>query len=479
MRRPALALVLLSLLALAAAPAANAASRLVIKGRGWGHGIGMSQYGAYGYAQHGWDFRAILGHYFSETSLLTVSPAPTVRVLLQSGSRTTVTGAVAADDRTLDPTKTYRARAANGRVALLSPTGRRLATVDAPLRFEAPEGGSLVLRGTAANGLRDSRYRGAIEVRPSGSRVVAINALGLEDYVRGVVSGESPSSWPAAALEAQAVAARSYAITTNVGTRDDGIDQYADTRSQVYRGVAAEYPSTDAAVRATRGLVVAYQGRPVTTFFFSTSGGRTENIEYSFIGALPRPWLRGVDDPFDSISPRHTWGPVKLSGSSAASRLRGLVRGGFRGIKVTERGTSPRIVRAQVLGTRGATAVTGPTLRARLGLFDTWASFTYMSSNVKKPKPPAEQPPPTGDPQTGGDPAPAAAAARRLPVLTGRVDRARRGQTIKIQRRAGRGWRTVALTGAGRRGAYRATLPGRGVFRVVWRGLPGPSVRVR
>jgi stage II sporulation protein D len=306
--------------------------------------------------------------------------------------------------------------------------------------------------------------------------VLAINALGLEDYVRGVVSGESPSSWPAAALQAQAVAARSYAITTNVGTRDDGIDQYADVRSQVYRGVAAEFASTDAAVRATRGLVVAYQGRPVTTFFFSTSGGHTENVEYSFIGSLPRPWLRGVDDPFDDISPRHTWGPIRLTGSSAASKLRGLVHGSFRGIKVTQRGTSPRIVRAQVLGSRGATAVTGPTLRSRFGLFDTWASFTYVSSKVKKPKPTPE---PQPDPQSGGLAPPATIAAAPRTFLTGRVDRARRGQAIALQRRAAHGWRTVRRTKAGRAGAYRVAAPAGGTFRVVWRGIAGPSVRVR
>jgi stage II sporulation protein D len=477
MRRSALVLLALTLLTLAAAPAANAATRFVIKGHGWGHGIGMSQWGALGYAQHGFTFRDILDHYYSETSLVTVSPSPSVRVLLQSGSRTRVSGAVAAADRALDPAKTYGARAvAGGRVALLSPTGRKLATVDPPLAFQAPDGGSVVLRGTAANGLRDSRYRGAIEVRPSGSRVLAINALGLEDYVRGVVSGESPSSWPAAALQAQAVAARSYAVTTNVGTRDDGIDQYADVRSQVYRGVAAEVPSTDAAVRATRGLVVAYQGRPVTTFFFSTSGGHTENVEYSFIGALPRPWLRGVDDPFDSVSPRHTWGPIRLTGSGAASRLRGLVRGSFRGIKVLQRGSSPRIVRAQVLGTRGATAVSGPTLRARLGLFDTWASFTYMSSTVKKPKP---KPKPEPDPQSGGLAPPATTAAVARTMLTGRIDRARRGQAIAIQRRTARGWRTVGSTRARRAGAYRAPAPSGGTLRVVWHGIAGPSLRVR
>src|SRR5206468_3589387 len=82
-----------------------------------------------------------------------------------------------------------------------------------------------------------------------------VDAVGLEDYVRGVVSRESPASWPAAALQAQAVAARTYAVTTSGGAATRGFDQYPDQRSQVYGGVSAEKPSTDAAVAATSGLV--------------------------------------------------------------------------------------------------------------------------------------------------------------------------------------------------------------------------------
>ena len=232
-------------------------------------------------------------------------------------------------------------------------------------------------RATGATAARWSSAR-------SARRLQAINALGLEDYVRGVVSAESPSTWPAEALKAQAVAARTYAVTTNVGTTTDGIDQYADTRSQMYKGVAAEYPSTDAAVAATAGQVVAQNGKPVTTYFFSTSGGHTENVEDSFIGALPRTWLKGVDDPFDAVSPRHNWGPFTFSQATVQAKLKGLVRGSFRGITVLERGASPRIVRAEVDGTNGVTQVTGPQLRTRLGLFDTWATFTYISGSKKQ-----------------------------------------------------------------------------------------------
>jgi stage II sporulation protein D len=384
MRRIAASLSLTLAAALALAPGAPAAGRLVVKGHGFGHGIGMSQYGALGYAQHGSSYRDILGHYYEQTNVVPLADPPDVRVLLQTTRRVVVSGVVAAGSRKLKATSSYSVGASGGRVSLYAASGRRLGTYAAPLRLSAPKAGAFRLRGAAANGTRNGRYRGALELRVVGSRVEAINALNLEDYVRGVVSAESPSTWPAEALKAQAVAARTYAVTTNVGTTTDGIDQYADTRSQMYKGVAAEFPSTDAAVAATNDEVVAQDGKPVTTYFFSTSGGHTENIEDSFIGALPRTWLKGVDDPFDSVSPRHNWGPFTFSQASVQAKLKGLIRGSFRGITVLERGASPRIVRAEVDGTNGVTQVTGPQLRTRLGLFDTWASFTYISGTKKQ-----------------------------------------------------------------------------------------------
>jgi stage II sporulation protein D len=384
MRRIAASFSLALAATLALAPGAPAAGRLVITGHGFGHGIGMSQYGALGYAQHGASYRDILGHYYEQTDVVLLTNPPDVRVLLQTTRRAVVSGVVAAGSRKLKAASSYSVGASGGRVSLYAASGRRLGTYAAPLRLAAPKAGAFTLRGAAANGTRNGRYRGALELRAVGGRVQAINALDLEDYVRGVVSAESPSTWPAEALKAQAVAARTYAVTTNVGTTSDGIDQYADTRSQMYKGVAAEYPSTDAAVTATNDEVVAQNGKPVTTYFFSTSGGHTENIEDSFIGALPRAWLKGVDDPFDGVSPRHNWGPFTFSQATVQAKLKGLVRGSFRGITVLERGTSPRIVRAEVDGTNGVTQVTGPELRSRLGLFDTWASFTYISGSKKK-----------------------------------------------------------------------------------------------
>jgi stage II sporulation protein D len=466
------------------ASAQAAKSSFVIRGAGFGHGIGLSQYGADGYAQHGFGYRDIVGHYYSGTGLATVSPSPTVRVLLESAAAPSFTGAAKAGDRILDPAKTYSVvRAGANSVTLRGPAGHDLAGFDGTLRVTGP--GPLRLNGAAGNGVRDGRYRGALEFRTGlFGGVSAINALGLEDYIRGVVSAESPASWPAAALEAQAVVARSYAITTDAGSANDGFTAYPDTRSQMYRGVAAEFASTETAVNATKGQVVTYSGKPVVTYFFSTSGGKTENVENSFVGALPRPWLKGVDDPFDSVSPRHRWGPYRMTLAQAGAKLGGLVKGRFKSIKVLERGFSPRVVHAQVIGTRGRTNVTGADLRRRFGLYDSWAYYTSITSKAKKVTPagtPAPIPGGQADAGSGGTApaAPAGTARAGRTALSGTIAPARRGSWLRIQRRAGAHWVTYAWTTVGAHGRYDVRLGAPGAYRVLLRGAAGPTITVR
>ncbi len=325
----ALVVLATALACVVAAPAgADAATDLVISGGGYGHGIGMSQEGALGYAEHGFSYQQILAHYYSGTSIGTAPANAKVRVLI-------------------------------------------------------------------------------------GSKV---HKIALETYVRGVVSAEVSASWPLAALEAQAVASRTYALTSHAGGAK--FDVYADTRSQVYRGVAAQTPQTDAAVAATAGQVVTYAGKPAITYFFASSGGRTENIENSFIGAEPEPWLRGVVDQYEPHADHHTW-KLTLSFAAAAAKLRGLVRGSFEGIEVVKRGFSPRIVSAYVLGSGGRTAVSGPTLAERLGLYSAWAYFSTAEGPTIKPEPDRSGGSPLTSPAPGAAPAPAPAAEEGGGVAAG------------------------------------------------------------
>ena len=374
-----LALVLLLLTASAAG-----ASPYVIRGRGYGHGVGMSQWGAYGFARHGRAYDWILRHYYRGTTLGT-APDRAVRVLLQSGQPSiSFAGATSAGAVKLRAARTYTARLRrDGRIAL---NGRAL---PAPLLVSSA-GGAVRLGGRALNGVLDGAYRGAIELSASSvGGLTAVNVVDLEGYVKGVVPAEVPASWPGEALKAQAVAARSYALATQ------GL-LFPDTRSQVYKGLDGEAARSDAAVDATSRRVVLYHGRIAITYFFSASGGHTENVEDVFYGAPRRPYLRGVKDPFDGSAPRHRW-QVSLTTAQVQARLAGLVKGSFRGIRVLARGDSPRVVWAEVVGSSGVTHVRGATLEARLGLYDTWAYFPSLGgsrrSRAQAPSVAGRQPP--------------------------------------------------------------------------------------
>ena len=465
------------------APAAQGATSLVLRGAGYGHGVGMSQYGTLGFAQHGWDYRRILSYYYQGTTIGKLTTSPTVRVLLQSGhSRYVVSGAASAGTLTLDPKIAYTAVLSKGKVVLRKGS-KDLGTVDGTLRLMAPAGGAVTLSGPASNGVSGGAYRGAIDVTRSGSGLIAVNTLPMEQYVAGVISAEVSASWPAEALKVQAVAARSYAMTTNAGGLGALFTQYADTRSQMYRGVRAETPATNAAAKATANEVVTYAGEPVVTYFFSTSGGHTENVENSFIGSDPKPWLKGVPDPYDGVSPSHRWGPLKFTLSDATRRLSGYVQGRLKRIRVVQRGVSPRIVRAQIVGTRGTSAITGPQLRRAFGLKDSWIIFRSFSTDVtKKPAVTTPAPKPT-DPGSGriGGPGPGtggAASAARAPrlVVTGRISPARAGRWATVERLTGTRWTQAVDVLLGDGGRYRSTLPGPGTYRVRFGDMTGPEV---
>jgi stage II sporulation protein D len=340
----------------------------VVKGAGFGHGVGMSQYGAYGYAKHGFRYDQILTHYYTGTTIGSTADR-SVRVLLRDGARSiSFRGAGSACGAGLSPGKGYVAKRKGSGVVVRNKKGRRIARCGAAMTAVGSPTVTVGGKGT---------YRGSLEVRASGSSLQAINVVEVEDYVRGVVAEESPASWPIEALKAQAVAVRSYALSS--GIRGGSFDLYDDTRSQAYGGVGAETAKTDQAVSATHLQVVLYAGKVAQTFFFSTSGGHTENNELSSLGfgQPPVPYLRGVDDPFeaDAGSPYEHW-KRKFSPGRMSSALRSIgLRGKLKNIVVTQRGTSPRIVRANLIGTAGTTTVDGPDLRNALGLPDTWAFF--------------------------------------------------------------------------------------------------------
>lgn len=361
--RPRLLLALLAIGALVPA-AAGAETSYRVSGGGFGHGVGMSQWGAYGFAKQGADYRDIVTHYYRGAKLDRVRASRSVRVLLGADSEIVFSGSKRACGTDLKPSRTYRATLGEGGVRLERESGAKLATCEDKL-VAKDASGPIRIEG-------EGEFRGDLVAAVGDGTLYAINQLEIDDYVQGVIPNEMPSAWPLAALQAQAVAARSYALATDSGGRL--FDQYSDTRSQVYGGLASETKRTNRAVRRSSRGVLVYDDSVIPAFFFSSSGGRTENVEFGFGGATPAPYLRSVRDPYDDASPDHRWTET-FSRSEMESKLSGLVDGSFRDIEVTQRGASPRIVTARVIGTDGSTPVTGADLRVRLGLLSTWAEF--------------------------------------------------------------------------------------------------------
>jgi stage II sporulation protein D len=340
-----------------------AASALVISGHGWGHGVGMAQWGANGYARHGSDYRSILAHYYQGTTVATHS-APAVRVLLAEG-RTRVT---------LTSDSPWKVADAQGATVALPPGTLPVAadlvvsdrTLTSPLTFSP---GATPLRvGKAA-------YRGKLLLVSNGKRLQLVNVLPLESYVLGVVGREMPSNWPAAALETQAVAARSYALAEleNVVTAR-AYDLYSDTRSQVYGGIAAESAAVTAAVRATARQVVLYGGRVATTYFSSSSGGRTVSAAEAW--GRPIPYLVSVDDPYDTLSPYHDWGPVLVDARKAGRALK--VPGQLLALNVTP-GPSGHAAQVDAVASNGDVKLTGSAVRSALELRSSWFTVGWLA----------------------------------------------------------------------------------------------------
>jgi stage II sporulation protein D len=359
------------------APAGSGALFLV-RGHGYGHGVGLGQWGAQGYALHGYTYEQILAAYYPGTE-----PGQTtttsIRVLLASGKKQltisskkpiTVEDGDGAD-HTLPAGKTTFTPALK-----LAVDGGPAMALTAPLTFSPSAGASLSL---------GRRYRGQIVVDVPNKKLRAINALPLEQYLYGVVPAEMPSAWLPAALEAQAVAARSYALASRKVAGP--FDVYADGRSQSYLGVSAETVAGRQAVDDTAGEVLLYDGDVADTLFSSSTGGWTQSAADAF-GSPGRPYLVSVRDPYDKISPYHDWGPVAVTGKTLGHAI-GTVG---RVVDATVRHNSSRRVKTLNVtslwrGSQHTASVGGVAAASSLGLRSSWFSVGVLSLQPPSPNP--------------------------------------------------------------------------------------------
>ena len=380
------------------APTANAAAvpatGLTLYGAGFGHGRGLSQYGAKGAARQGASAAKIVSFYYPGAALTAKgNPALRVRLSAVDGGHFTfapVTGAAVTG---------LVATAANGtKVALparagwhVARTGSRYAiqtkvgtawktayTLAAPVTFSGPK--TLKVNYSAAKtdcrGGSSVTFAGSLTATFSDGAPRYVARMPIDTYLKGVVASEMPSSWPAAALQAQTLAARTYATAKISSTRYyDVIDTQAN---QCWDGAVSETAATNKAIAATAGKVLTVRGKVISAEFSSDSGGYTASGGVSYLPAKADPYTLAARSSGTNWAKKFT--PAQLA---AVDGPAGLTK--VTAVTITKRSSAGRwggradAVRLTGTGAGGKTAtvsVTGTTFRVKLGLKSTYLGFT-------------------------------------------------------------------------------------------------------
>lgn len=244
---------------------------------------------------------------------------------------------------------------------------------------EKLRGEVLMIRPNAKAGelsLDGRRYRGALELRHKGGGLTAVNIVPVDDYLRSVVPEEMPVDWPAEAIKAQSVAARSFALASRGRHAGEGYDLCTTTHCQLYTGTAAEKSASNAAIKATRGEVLTYGGKPIEALFHTDSGGMTENSEDVWGSHVP--YLRAAKDtPAKTMPWTKTISRADLERKLAAKghdigKVRSIALSPLAiGRAAKDRTASGRVKTMTVKGTKGTATLSGTTWRSLLGLKST------------------------------------------------------------------------------------------------------------
>lgn len=425
-------------LTLGPAPALAAYPTFTFNGTGWGHGIGLSQYGAKGWAEHGKLGEWIASYYYPGTHVGTLTDPSSVQVNLDAAAKYSSSSGSYNAGYTRDLWQ-LRPGYTGGTLTITSASGVTTSLKDDLYSFTASAGavivkgatgssygpytGSVTVKGSGTPALvevvgrsglfsastgtdlvsssTNVRYRGSVKVvvnvsaiknsagtvTQSANKLKLLNVLAMNEYLYGVVPRESPSSWSVEALKAQAIVARSYAYSTSPA------ELYCTTYSQAYNGHSrilsdgSAYPheatSSNSAVDATSARYVIYgtSTTPVKTYFFSSSGGHTANIEDVWLSATPQPYYKGVSDPYDD-SPSDPWNPpVTVDGLTFANKIKGSLTSDPAGAGTTvwvsgislHRVSSGHVRTVDLYWSNGAvsTGVAGDTVRSVLGMRST------------------------------------------------------------------------------------------------------------
>ncbi|MBU2696174.1 SpoIID/LytB domain-containing protein [Pimelobacter sp. 30-1] len=356
----------------AAAEQARRLDAVTLVGSGYGHGKGMSQYGAKGAADQGRTAAQILDFYYPGTAMGRAGGSIAVLLTAATSNNVVVQHKAGLKVRSAQTGKVWTLGKKGAKRWRLSPVGTtktRLSVKtkgwhvvrDIPGQAEF-KGGAIRLYVPGGSTVYRGKLRSAVS--GAGSARDTVNIVNLEQYLRGVVAAEMPASWARAAVQSQAVAARTYAVYDRDNTHRGHFDVWDTTASQVYRGVAGENPLSDAAIKATAGQVRTYGGKPAFTQFSSSNGGWTAP------GTLP--YQVAKKDPYEATSgnANNAWS-VKLTDDAIEKQFPGL--GDFARLEITGNAQAGgRVTSVRIVDTANrSTTLTGDQFRVRFGLKST------------------------------------------------------------------------------------------------------------
>ena len=352
---------------------------VTIEGAGWGHGKGMSQYGAWGAATKGLNYKQIVAFYYPGTKLANLPNGNWLRVLISADNDKILHFRPVAGQRVRDSAgkivnlpvaakyRKWRVINSGGKRVLqyltkagkyatyankLNPKkmwyveNRKTGTV----RLAMPDGST-----------RAYREKLALVINSSGTRVV--NYLSMENYLRSVVPAEMPASWSAEAVKAQAVAARTYAARLRSTSSSTGYDLCDTSACQVYRGANHEHSASNKAISGTKNKVLHYQGKLALTMYSSSNGG------WSASGGSGYPYLKAQKDPYDGVKRNQAWSKT-LSSATIQKAYPSI--GTLKSVQVTVRdgdGTyGGRVEQVKITGSKGSVTVNGGSFKRKFGL---------------------------------------------------------------------------------------------------------------
>ncbi|MDQ6714280.1 MAG: SpoIID/LytB domain-containing protein [Candidatus Dormibacteraeota bacterium] len=380
-------------------------SGFLFKGRGNGHGLGMSQWGARGRAAAGDDYKKILAAYYKNSRIDGRDTSGTVRIALTHGpidlarpwprvfgALPTVAGLLTVDgypqlSATAGSVLGFDVSAGGKPEVFLQPAS-------GTAQITVPLDRTLVIRSAGPAGIRTNvlqtmggdfrtgaeqwRYSGELRIIPKGgATILPVNVLPMEDYLKGVVPAEMPPYWGVEALKAQAIAARTYALR-KISAGGGDFDLEGNQFDQAYSGLTEQVKASSDAVDGTKGQVLTNNGQLLSALYMASGGGHTENSEYGFIhwnhGLQPAanlPYLRGIVDPLDRAP---SWQVGPFSATDAAQILRNNdddLGDRLVGIDILQKGPSGRLLGVRLRGSSKTDEISGPVLRAWFGLPDT------------------------------------------------------------------------------------------------------------